>query len=465
MTHRDDLDQLLSTWLDDPYTPPAPAYLSQVLEQTRQTRQRRAWANLERWLPMASEFTGRTATPPLRLAWLLIIGLLVVALVAAVAVVGSRLLNSPPAIPEGGAAVLVFASQQGGMSESPVGDIYTVRADGTDLRQLTNASSAGGLDEVPVWSPDGTRIAFRGYHGSNNSVEVMDAAGGNRITLWTSGIARDAFCAEHDDLAWSPDGRTIIFAAHEACPGEPALFVVPADGSSQAGRLLASGMNGVFPRFSADGRRIAFLGGEINAEYSGLHVAEVGSAGAGAGGLQARRISPTLEGSPGEQWFSPRWSPDGTELAVAMRPFDQPGEIVVVKADGSGQRVLASDQATNPTWSPDGKRIAFHRIVDRSEYFADRPCTMRVWVMNADGTGERRLDPLVDGCVLPPIWSPDGTRLLSLVISDDAFHVGVFTVDGNDPPVVFTESYGASWQPVAAPLPPAPSFTAASPTP
>ncbi len=126
------------------------------------------------------------------------------------------------------------------------------------------------------------------------------------------------------------------------------------------------------------------------------------------------------------------------------------GDIVVAKADGSGQRVLTTDQAANPTWSPDGKRIAFHRIVDVSECLHERPCTMRVWVINADGSGERRLDPLVDGCVLPPIWSPDGTRLLSLLIVGDEFHVGVLAADGGDPPVVFQQSYGASWQPVAA---------------
>ena len=36
MTQRDDLDRLLPTWLDDPYTPPAPQYLGRVLERTRQ---------------------------------------------------------------------------------------------------------------------------------------------------------------------------------------------------------------------------------------------------------------------------------------------------------------------------------------------------------------------------------------------------------------------------------------------
>lgn len=42
-TQRDDLDRMLSAWLDDPFTPPAPRYLPDVLEVTRRTRQRRPW--------------------------------------------------------------------------------------------------------------------------------------------------------------------------------------------------------------------------------------------------------------------------------------------------------------------------------------------------------------------------------------------------------------------------------------
>ncbi len=45
---------------------------------------------------------------------------------------------------------------------------------------------------------------------------------------------RDPYCAEHDDFSWSPDGQTLAFAAHVACPGQPDLFAVPADGSAQA---------------------------------------------------------------------------------------------------------------------------------------------------------------------------------------------------------------------------------------
>jgi len=63
MNQRDDLDRMLSVWLDDPFTPPAPHYLGRVLERTRNTRQRPAWASLERWLPMADKVLQPTTAP------------------------------------------------------------------------------------------------------------------------------------------------------------------------------------------------------------------------------------------------------------------------------------------------------------------------------------------------------------------------------------------------------------------
>ncbi len=159
------------------------------------------------------------------------------------------------------------------------------------------------------------------------------------------------------------------------------------------------------------------------------------------------------------------WSPDGTELALVSAA----GDIVVVKPDGSEPRVVA-ETAFNPAWSPDGKRIAFHRQVEPSEYFQDRPCTARMWVVDADGTSERRLDPLVEGCAPPPIWSPDGTRLAGLLIvatpddPDLALHYGVVSADGNAAQVALRDGDAGSWQPVVAPIPPAPSFEAPAPS-
>ena len=90
--------------------------------------------------------------------------------------------------------------------------------------------------------------------------------------------------------------------------------------------------------------------------------------------------------------------------------------IFVVKADGSGHRLLVGD-AVNPAWSPDGQQLAFHGSVDPSEYFNDRPCTARTRIIDADGSNDRELEELGDGCAGAPRWSPDGTRLASVLIA------------------------------------------------
>ena len=144
--------------------------------------------------------------------------------------------------------------------------------------------------------------------------------------------------------------------------------------------------------------------------------------------------------------------------------------IYIVKADGSGQRLLA-ERAGNPTWSPDGQQLAFHRTVDPSEYVHGRPCTVRTWIIDADGSDERELDEIGDGCGAPPLWSPDGTRLASVLIHQmpgdpEMVETGGFVGHGAVPsrhrhgrrqqPAGRSsrDAYG-SWQPVVAPLPPA----------
>ena len=172
MTERTDLDRMLSAWLDDPYTPPAPHYLGQVLERTKRTRQRPAWASLERWIPMADTVLKPTSPPRLRPAWLLLIAVLVLGAAVAIAVVGSRLLAPLPVIPQGGAAYFAYGSYVGDVRRQTGGDIYVARADGTDVRQLT---SGPGIESSPAFSPDGTRIAYRVLEGGTDSVVVMDA--------------------------------------------------------------------------------------------------------------------------------------------------------------------------------------------------------------------------------------------------------------------------------------------------
>jgi Tol biopolymer transport system component len=183
---------------------------------------------------------------------------------------------------------------------------------------------------------------------------------------------------EERDPSWSPDGTRLALRAGGG------IDVVDADGGNR--RNLAP--NGFHPIWSPSEDVIAFArddgGYVVNADGSGL-----------------QRIG---EGIPGD------WSPDGTKLA-----FVRDSHIYVTEADGSkGRRLSRVESSDNiPDWSPDGKKIAFAGVRGTAVVSAD------VYVMNADGTGERRLTKFPNGdgeCFHGGIagidWSPDGGRIV-----------------------------------------------------
>jgi TolB protein len=185
------------------------------------------------------------------------------------------------------------------------------------------------------------------------------------------------------------------------------------------------------PSVSPDGSRIVFSSDRtgrsqlylMNADGSGLRQLTTDSAGA----------------------YSGRWSPDGTEVVYCTKGAAE--QIVVIRPDGQGRRVvIETPGAQSPSWwrhngrilfaagifpnlhfetigragtdrrtlmpdsgfiydaaqSPDGKTIAFVRGI--------RGQGVRVYLMNADGSSQRRLTAGLDN-EERPAWSPDGRSL------------------------------------------------------
>jgi Tol biopolymer transport system component len=100
---------------------------------------------------------------------------------------------------------------------------------------------------------------------------------------------------------------------------------------------------------------------------------------------------------------SPVWSPDGRRIAFLSRRDGKKEiymKIYVVNADGRGQRRLARDATffAAPGWSPDGRTLAFEGVRDG---------TTGVYSVNADGSGQRRLARKGGA----PAWSPDGQKI------------------------------------------------------
>lgn len=108
-------------------------------------------------------------------------------------------------------------------------DLFVINADGSGLVQLTNHPRWDGW---PRWSPDGTRIAFVSGRDGNNEIYVI-TADGTGLTRLTDN--------PKDDIrpSWSPDGQRIAFQTNR--DGDYEIYVMGADGSNPT-RLTASAL-------------------------------------------------------------------------------------------------------------------------------------------------------------------------------------------------------------------------------
>jgi len=125
-------------------------------------------------------------------------------------------------------------------------EIYMMRADGSDVRNVTQH---GSLDYNPTWSPDGMQMAFLSRRDGNQSIYIQDLNTGNvrRLTTFDS-----------DQPAWSPDGTRIAFVSSvDAFDGQPDIFTIDIDGSNlqNLSRHSAPDYN---PSWSPDSREIAW---------------------------------------------------------------------------------------------------------------------------------------------------------------------------------------------------------------
>jgi tricorn protease len=127
------------------------------------------------------------------------------------------------------------------------GEIWTVPRDGGAAQRLITGQL---VNARPVYSPDGTQIAFTGVYDGNADVYVVAATGGEprRLTYHPSGDTA---------LGWTPDGKRILFRSMRHTPRDlPKLFTVSVDGGFPEELPLPSGSQGVF---SPDGKRVAYI--------------------------------------------------------------------------------------------------------------------------------------------------------------------------------------------------------------
>lgn len=144
-------------------------------------------------------------------------------------------------------------------------EICVMNADGTNLVVLTSANPQGesGENLSPSWSPDGSKIVFASnWNGRRKSeIWVMNANGTGLVQLTTNvQLGSDGggpLFGNDRTPVWSPDGSRIAFASTRDGLTDTELYVMNADGSNQT-RLTDNTADDRNPTWSPDSLRIAF---------------------------------------------------------------------------------------------------------------------------------------------------------------------------------------------------------------
>ncbi|HEU5153106.1 MAG TPA: protein kinase [Gemmatimonadales bacterium] len=268
------------------------------------------------------------------------------------------------------------------------------RAAATRLAQLTSDEA---VEEWPSWSPDGAKLVFSRTVGGYRNLFLRTYPGGEETQL-TKG--------QKDDIqpAWSPDGKTIALVRSNSASGklEPSDVLGWYEGgdvwkldvaSGQEALLVASAFN---PRWSPDGSHLA-----VDEGIGGVHRIWVTD----ANGRNSRQV--TSDSSEVVVHMSPDWSPDGKRL-VFRRIQQQKSDIVAVDlATGKTTWVTHDDVLdVNPTWSPTGRFVYFSSL---------RGGGLNLWRVAVSPSGDPQSPPeqLTTGAGddLEPSIAPDGKRV------------------------------------------------------
>jgi len=403
------------------------AAIDNVISVTRALRPEPRWRALLKERPMRTNSIVIAGSPPLRFGLIFAV-IALIALLAATVVVGALVLRQPalpPAYGPAGNGVLAYAAS---------GDIVTSAADGSNVTAITTGPA---FDSRPVFSRDGTQIAFLRKESLATKLVVANADG-----TGLHAVSPELFDDVHA-FDWSADGdRLILLGDLLRTPrASMSMLVLAADGT---GSGVPIDLGDVDPQGWAawrppKGDEIVFRG------HPALGDPAVALFAVAPGGGTPRILSEPFEPLPDAGAIDkPVISPDGRTVTFWTWGPNDAGEVSgwgrVLNLDSGSERIASTWGGSVSPISPDGR-----------------------WVVGAgNGLTFESVDGVEQGFSIGPdldvngadlAFSPDGTQVLGRSNPDSEID-GWFVMDiesGEATPLDVPPDATVSWQRVAQP--------------
>jgi Tol biopolymer transport system component/DNA-binding winged helix-turn-helix (wHTH) protein len=305
-------------------------------------------------------------------------------------------------------------------------DIYIKQIDTGGMLRLTNHP---GRDYSAVWSPDGRNLAFLRDAGPVCEVYITPSLGGSERKL--AEVVNERFPINFQLMDWSPDGRFLAIQ-DKSSPQEP-ISIFSMDIETGEKRRLTTphtrGFGDLYPAFAPDGKTIAFI------RSSGANVLDI-------------HLIPVTGGEARQLTFSGvvvrglSWTPDGSEIVFTVGSGKSKGMWRIPVAGGEPRLVISLGVTVDcPAIARRGARLAFSQLL----------WDANIWRLELGNTSAAPARLIASTVVdYSPDYSPDGGRIAFASDRSGSMEIWVCDSEGQRPAqVTFLDASSGSprWSP------------------